>query len=75
MLKNYSRLAFINLGYRDGERYRKFSRRAADELGLGYEEIEGTTRLLKRMVHGPWRNEFVVKPPGQTIQLEDFRLR
>ena len=75
MLKNYSRLAFINLEYRDGERYRKFSRRAADELGLGYEEIEGTTRLLKRMVHGPWRNEFVVKPPGQTIQLEDFRLR
>jgi hypothetical protein len=73
MLKNYSRLAFINLGYRDAERYRKFSRKAADELGLSYEEIEGTTRLLKRMVNGPWNNEFVVTLPGQTIQLEDFR--
>lgn len=75
MLKNYSRLAFINPGYRDGERYRKFSRRAADELGLSYEEIEGTRRLLRRMVNGPWRNGFVVTPPGQTIQLEDFRMR
>lgn len=75
MLKNYSRLAFINLGYRDGEHYRNFSRRAAEELGLSFEEIEGTTRLLRRMVNGPWRNEFIVKPPGQTIRLEDFRFR
>jgi len=75
MLKNYSRLAFINLGYREGERYRRFSRQAADELGLSFEEIEGTTRLLKRMVTGPWNHEFVVTPPGQTIRLEDFRMK
>jgi len=73
MLKNYSRLAFINLGYRDAARYRKFSRQAAEELGLNYEEIEGTTRLLRRMVNGPWNDEFVVAPPGQVIQLQDFR--
>jgi len=73
MLKNYSRLAFINLGYRDGERFRQFSRKAANDLGLSYEEIKGTTRLLRRMVNGPWNSEFVVKPPGQTIRLEDFR--
>jgi hypothetical protein len=73
MLKNYSRLAFINPGYRDGERFRQFSRKAANDLHLSYEEIEGTTRLLRRMVHGPWNDEFVVKLPGQTIRLQDFR--
>jgi hypothetical protein len=75
MLKNYSRLAFINLGYRNAERFRQFSRKAAYELGLSYEEIEGTTRLLRRMVNGPWNDEFVVKPPGQTIRLKDFRMK
>ena len=75
MLKNYSRLAFINRGYRNAERYRKFSRKAADELGLSFEEIAGTTGLLRRMVNGPWNNEFVVAPPGQKIQLEDFRMK
>jgi len=73
MLKNYSRLAFINLGYRNAERFRQFSRKAANDLGLNYEEIEGTTRLLRRMVNGPWNDEFVVAPPGQVIQLQDFR--
>ncbi len=75
MLKNYSRLAFINLGYRNAERYRKFSRQAADELGLSFEEIEGTTRLLRRLVNGPWNDDFVVAAPGQTIKLEDFRMK
>jgi len=75
MLKNYSRLAFINRGYRNAERYRKFARKAADELGLSFEEIAGTAGLLRRMVNGPWNNEFVVAPPGQKIQLEDFRMK
>jgi hypothetical protein len=74
MLKNYSRLAFINLGYRDAEHYRRFSRKAAKELDLNYDEIEGTPRLLRQMANGPWDDDFVVTPPGQTIQLKDFRL-
>ena len=73
MLKNYSRLAFINLGYRNAERYRRFSRRAAIELGLNFEEIVGTARLLRQLVNGPWNHDFVITPAGQTIRLEDFR--
>jgi len=75
MLKNYSRLAFINLGYREAERYRRFARKSAKELGLNFAEIKGTARLLRRMANGPWADDFVVTPPGQTIRLEDFRTK
>jgi hypothetical protein len=72
MFKNYTRLVFINLGYRDSERYRQFSHRAAAELNLRFEEIEGTPRLLSKIANGPWDDEFVVAPPGHAIRLEDF---
>jgi hypothetical protein len=72
MLQHYRRLAFIDMGYQDQESYREFSRRAARELNLTYEEIKGTTEILEKICHGPWDDEFVVAPPGHTVGLEDF---
>ena len=72
MLQHYRRLAFIDMGYQDQEPYRQFSRRAAREFNLTYEEITGTTELLRRICQGPWDDEFVVAPPGHTVGLEDF---
>ena len=72
MLQNYTRLAYIDMGYKDQENYREFSRRAADELELHYEEIKGTEKMLQKMIYGPWDNDFVVAPPGHTISLDDF---
>jgi hypothetical protein len=42
MLKNYTRLAFIDTGQHEQERYRAYARRAAEILGLRYEEIPGS---------------------------------
>ncbi len=72
MLKNYKRLALINTGQYELERYRDYARRTAGRFGLRYEEIEGSTELVKKMVNGPWEDEFVVAQPGQVIQFEDF---
>jgi hypothetical protein len=72
MLQHYRRLAFIDVGYQYQERYRRFSRRAAKELNLYYQEIKGTPELLRKICNGPWDDEFVVAPPGHTIRLEDF---
>jgi hypothetical protein len=72
MLQHYRRLAFIDMGYQDQERYRQFSQRAARELNLSYQEIKGTPELLGKIGNGPWDDEFVVAPPGHTISLEDF---
>lgn len=71
-LKNYTRLAFINTGDYDLERYREYARRAGEKFGLRYEEIDGSPALVQKMIAGPWDDEFVVVPPGETITYEMF---
>lgn len=74
MLKGYTRLAFIDMGHENLEKYRAFSKKAADELGLRFDEIRGTTRLIRKMIFGPWDEEsFIIVPPGDRISLCDFR--
>ena len=72
MLKNYKRLAFINTGQYEIERYQAYAQRTAEQFGLRYEEIPGSSALIKKLVFGPWGEEFVVVPPGQTVTYEDF---
>ena len=72
MLKNYKRLGFINTGQYEIEHYRAYARAAAENFGLRFEEIEGSPALVKKMISGPWDDEFVVVSPGQTIKYTDF---
>jgi hypothetical protein len=72
MLKNYKRLAFINTGQYEIERYQAYARQTAEQFNLRFEEIEGSSALVKKMVFGPWDDEFVVVEPGQTVQYTDF---
>jgi hypothetical protein len=73
-LENYTRLGFINTGQYDIERYRLYAHRVAEQFDLRYEEIEGSPALVKKMIFGPWDDEFVVIPPGQAVRYEDFVL-
>ena len=74
MLKGYTRLAFIDMGHKNQGRYRAFSKKAAGELGLRFDEIRGTDRLIKKMIFGPWdENNFIIVPPGERISFSDFR--
>jgi len=72
MFKNYTRLAFINTGDFDLERFRDYTRRAAERFGLRYEEIDGTPSLVHKLIFGPWDDEIVVCPPGETITYGHF---
>src|SRR5512139_2576387 len=74
MLKNYKRLGFINTGQQAIERYRAYAQKAAERFDLHFEEIEGSSALVKKMIFGPWDEEFVVVPPGQTVRFDDFAL-
>jgi hypothetical protein len=73
ILKNYTRLALINTGQYELERYRDYSRHTAERFGLRYEEIPGSDALIKRLLHGPWDGDFVVARPGETISYLDFK--
>jgi hypothetical protein len=71
-LNNYTRLAFINTGQYNLEEYRDYARRNSEKFGLRYEEIDGSPALVQKMIFGPWDDEFVVVPPGETITYEMF---
>jgi hypothetical protein len=73
ILKNYTRLALINTGQYELERYRDYCRRTAERFGLRYEEIPGSDALVRRMLHGPYDGDFVIARPGDTICYLDFK--
>jgi len=72
MLKNYKRLAFINTGNYEIDRYRETSKKIAKEFDLNFEEIAGSSDLVEKMIFGPWDEEFLVVQPGQVISYQDF---
>jgi hypothetical protein len=72
MMGNYRRLALINTGQYELEKYRDYTRRTAEKFGLRFEEIEGSDALLQKMLLGPWDEEFVVIEPGESFALRHF---
>jgi len=72
MLANYKRLALINTGQYEMDRYRDYARRTSERFGLRFEEIEGSDELVKKMIDGPWDEDFVVVEPGGTVRFDHF---
>jgi len=72
MLRNYTRLALINTGQYELDRYRDYTRQTAERFGLHYEEIEGSNALVKKMIEGKWDDDFVVVKPGEMIRYNHF---
>jgi hypothetical protein len=75
MLKNYTRVAYIDTGHQDKERDLEYARNMAQEFGLRFEKIPGSKALIKQMVFGPWDDRFVVVGPGETITFMHFKPR
>ena len=72
LMGNYKRLALINTGQYELEKYRAYARETAERFGLRFEEIEGSDALVKQMLFGPWDEGFVVIEPGESFTLEQF---
>ena len=72
LLKNYRRLAFINTGQYEIERFREYAQKTAEAFDLRFEELDGSPALMQRMVNGPWDGEFIVVAPGETVKYIDF---
>lgn len=75
MLNNYTRLALINTGQFELERYREYCKHAAERFNLRFEEIPGSSTLIQKLLYGPWDEDFVVARPGETITYLDFKTR
>jgi hypothetical protein len=72
MMGNYKRLALINTGQYELEKFREYTKNTACKFNLYYDEIPGSDTLVRKMLYGPWDEEFVVLEAGETFQLEQF---
>jgi len=73
MLKHYTRLAYIDTGQDDQERYVEYAQKTADKFNLRFEEIQGSDALVRKLLFGPWGDEILVAQPGHTIDYMDFK--
>lgn len=73
MLKNYTRLAYIDTGRDDQERYVEHARKTAEKFNLKFEILPGSNELILKMLTGPWDQDFLVVPPGNKISYLDFK--
>lgn len=72
MLKNYTRMVYINTGnYEPGE-WRKIALEEAEKLDLAFEEINGTDEFFTKLVGSNWDDDFLIVKPGQKVKLEMF---
>ena len=66
--RNYTRAAFIDLGFGDREKYERYTRNLADAAGWTYERLEGSTAILDAMLSGDWSAaQFLTVPPNHRI--------
>ncbi|GAB6062767.1 DUF1638 domain-containing protein [Deferrisoma palaeochoriense] len=72
MLRHYRRLVFVATPGADLSPHREKAREWAARYGLTYGEVRGDPGLLRRLVRGPWGEEFLVVEPGGEVRLEDL---
>jgi hypothetical protein len=72
MYGNYTRIALIDTGNYRMDDCRRFGRGMAEFLGLRFDELAGSNRMLLKMLEGDWDEEFLIVEAGHPVLLEPF---
>jgi hypothetical protein len=70
-MKNYDRFLYLRMGVCDETPHLARAREDAAERGWKLEVRDGDLGLLRKLVNGPWDEDFVVVPPGGRIVARD----
>jgi hypothetical protein len=73
MLKHYERLGIVSTGAYELEEFLERTQVIAEGLSLRHEVIPGTLRYIKKLLTGPWDEEFVIVNPGEKVTLDHIR--
>jgi Protein of unknown function (DUF1638) len=71
-LKNYTRIALVDMGADLLEALREQARENARFLHLRYEEIKGSLVFFEKMLRGCWDKDFIILKPGEEVTQELF---
>lgn len=66
-LRAYNRCAYVAWPALHKETYRRVTRDSASYLEWEYAEVPGDDDLLRRLLGGPWDDDFLIVPPGSSI--------
>jgi hypothetical protein len=73
MVRHYTRMVYIQMPNASTvEADREYSKKTAARFDMRYEEMQGTSHLLKDMIEQNWDGNFVVVEPGQPITANHF---
>ena len=72
MLKNYTGLRLVDTGAFPVEKGRAAIQSAAEVLELDYGEVDGSIRVLEKLLMHQWDEEFYVLEPGQKFAQMEF---
>ncbi len=75
MLKHYHRLMIIDTHAFQLEDIFIKTKSFADLLGLSHEKIDGSMRFLKKLLLGPWDEEFVIIELGEEFTMEHMGIK
>ena len=70
MLHHYERLGIIETGAYKLDDILSNTEKIAKELKLTHEIIPGTLSMLKKLLTGPWNEDFIIIEPGETITMK-----
>jgi hypothetical protein len=65
---NYDRVTFIAMGLPCDERFRQRAVEEAQERGWTYDELPGSTAVLRKLIDGEWNDDFLVLKPGDRVK-------
>ena len=79
IMESYTRIAVIDTGTYDLEKANEYVDTVSEFYDLPVEQLDGSLRLLEKLIRGPHDDEFIVVEPGEHAQrghlLGDERVR
>ncbi len=72
IMESYTRVAVIDTGTYDLEKAYEYVHTVSEFYSLPVVELQGSLRLLEKLLRGPHDGEFIVVEPGEVLGEEIF---